>query len=186
MKPLLAVLITSACFVQARHERFSFDSQVGVVDATAEGRLCLNVSNPNLIDGTQVSLVLPHKAQRAGNAIIERKVDRSCSRNLDADPNASFYRLKLVEKDGTIDLSEPLPPAIAVIGSATPVLRKHGIVSADLDGDGRTEFFRICTSNEGNHLTVWSGKPLLGKRRWHSYYYLGYDVVPTCKRKDYQ
>jgi hypothetical protein len=74
--------------------------------------------------------------------------------------------------------------AIAVVSSQRTVVQR-GKVQVDLDGDGRREFFRDCTSNEGIHLTVWSGKPLSGKRRWHFYYYLGYDVVPSCKRKDY-
>ena len=186
MKTILAVLIICSSLSQAKTERFSFDSHVGVVDANAEGRLCLNISNPNLIGGTQVSFVLPYKPQRAVKAIIEQRVDRSCSRNPDTDPNNSFYWLKLVGKKGALDPSVPQPPAIGFLGSATPVLVKHGIARADLNGDGSPEFFRICTSNEGNHLTVWSGKPLLGKKRWHSYYYLGYDVEPTCKKNDYQ
>src|SRR6266478_6016907 len=53
-------------------------------------------------------------------------------------------------------------------------------VVADLDGDGRLEFFRSCTSQEGVHFTIWADKPLQGKRRWHRYVYLGYDVEPTC------
>ena len=186
MKTTLALLIVCASCLQGRPEPFSIDSQVGVVDANADGRLCLSISNPNLGDGTQVTLILPYKPQRVAKAIIEQKVARSCSRNPDTDPNASFYWLKLVARKGAFDLSEPQPPAIAVVRSATQVFVRHGIVSCDLDGDRRKEFFRICTSNEGNHLTIWSGKPLQGKKRWHSYYYLGYDVVPSCKRKDYK
>ena len=34
------------------------------------------------------------------------------------------------------------------------------------------------------HFTVWSGKPLSGKRVWHRYHYLGYDVEADCKPKD--
>lgn len=185
MKTILAMLITCSFFLQAKPERFSFESHVGVVDANTEGRLCLNISNPNLIDGTQVRFILPYKPQRAVKAIIEQKVDRSCSHNPDTDPNNSFYWLKLVGKKRAFDLSEPQPPAIAFVRSSTPVSIKRGIASADLNGDGWPEFFRICTSNEGNHLTVWTGKPLQGKKRWHSYYYLGYDVQPTCKKNDY-
>jgi hypothetical protein len=181
---ILAMFIACVSFSPSKSERFRFDSQVGVVDANVEGKLCLNISNPNLVEGTPVSFILPHKPQRVAKAIIEQKLARSCSHDPTTSPDASFYSLKLVGKG--VDLSEPMPPAIATVRSATQVLLKHGVASADLDGDGRTEFFRICTSNEGNHLTVWSGMPLQGKRRWHSYYYLGYDVVPNCKKKDYQ
>lgn len=133
MKTFLAMLITSFCFLQGKPERFNFDSQIGVVDANTEGRLCLNISNPNLIDGTQVSFILPHKPQRAVTAIIEQKVAQTCSHNPDTDSNASFYWLKLVREKGALDLSAPQPPAIAVIRSETPVLVKHGIARRRLE-----------------------------------------------------
>ena len=164
---------------------FNFDSQVGVVDANVDRRLCLSIQNPHLSNHTRVNIVLPHKPQRVASAIIEEKVTHTCSSNDFADPNASFYWLKLVGKQ-TIDLSEPLPAAIAVIDAKKPIVARRGIASGDLDGDGRREFFRTCTSSEGSHLTIWSGKPLQGKKRWHSYYYLGYDVVPTCNKRDYE
>jgi hypothetical protein len=181
---VLAILVTFASSSPNKAERFYFNSQVGVVDATAEGKLCLNIANSNLIAGTPVSFILLHKPQRTVSATIEEKLARSCSRDPTTSTDALFYSLKPVGKG--IDLSEPMPAAIAVVNSVRPVLLKRGIASADLDGDGQTEFFRICTSNEGEHLTIWSGTPLRGRRRWHSYYYLGYDTLPTCKKKDYE
>lgn len=181
---VLAILITCAAFSQSKPKHFDFHSQVGVVDATADGKLCLNISNPNLNAGTPVSLILPYKPQRVAKAVVEKKLTSTCSHDPTTDSNASFYSLKFVGKG--FDMSEPMPPAIALVSSAKPVLLKRGIASADLDGDGTTEFFRICTSNEGNHLTIWSGLPLQGKKRWHAYYYLGYDVEPNCKKKDYE
>ena len=76
--------------------------------------------------------------------------------------------------------------ALAVVNYAGKFMLKGRVVSADLNKDGQGEYFRVCTSNEGLHLTVWSGKPLTGKRRWHRYFYLHYDVVPSCKKKDYE
>jgi hypothetical protein len=187
MKLFLAILITCAFGLSARADRFSFDSGVGVVDDNAEGRLCLTISNPNLADGTEVSIVRPDRPQRVARATVEGKAARSCSRNPDAaDPNASFYTLKLVGGKQTLVTEGPLPASIAVVGAAKRVNVSRGTASGDLDGDGRAEFFRVCASTEGNHLSVWSGRPLAGKRRWHSYYYLGFDVVPDCKKKDYQ
>ncbi|HEX9108921.1 MAG TPA: hypothetical protein VF832_16860, partial [Longimicrobiales bacterium] len=46
------------------------------------------------------------------------------------------------------------------------------------------ERFRACTSMEGVHLTIWSGPPLRGRLRWHRYFYLGYDVEPSCTAAD--
>ena len=186
MKLVLAILITCACCPAATADRFSFDFRVGVVDSNSEGRLCLNISDPRLVDGTEVSLILPDKPQRVAKAVVEGKADRGCSRNPDAAPNASFYWLKFVGEKLAVGPGEPLPPLIAVVRPAGPVSVRRGVASGDLNGDGRAEFFRVCTSTEGNHLTVWTGRPLTGRRVWHSYYYLGYDVVPTCKKKDSQ
>ncbi len=55
----------------------------------------------------------------------------------------------------------------------------------DIDDNKKPIYFRECTSMEGLHLTVWKGKPLVGKGIWHAYYGVGYDTVPTCKKKDF-
>ena len=75
---------------------------------------------------------------------------------------------------------------IAIIDPARRAWVRRGRAQIDLDGDGRLEQFRICTSNEGLHFTVWTGAPLHGVRRWHQYYSLGYDTVPSCSPKDYE
>jgi hypothetical protein len=187
MKLVLAILITGACCLAARADQFSFDSRVGVVDANSEGRLCLNISDPNLSDGAEVSVILPDRPQRVAKATVEAKADRACTRNPEAaDPQGSFYWLKPVGMKPLTKQGEPLAPSIAVVRSAGAVSVRRGVARGDLDGDGRPEFFRACASTEGNHLTIWTGQPLVGKRRWHSYYYLGFDVVPDCKKKDFQ
>ena len=185
MKLVLLPLIIYSGFWAVQTERFNFRSRVGVVDANDERRLCLNISNPHLADGTSITLVLPHKPQRVAKAVIESKASHTCSRDPFVEAEASFYWLKLVGNERAVDLSEPLPPTIGIV-SARPVSVKRGVASGDLDGDGRAEFFRICPSMEGDHLTIWSGQPLVGRRRWHGYYYLGYDTVAKCKKKDYQ
>jgi hypothetical protein len=69
--------------------------------------------------------------------------------------------------------------AIAVPG--TPRLRRtaNGF-TAELDGRPPREHLHICATYEGLQLTIWSGPPYKGQRRAHAYYYLGYDVDPTC------
>ncbi len=184
MKPFLAMLITCACCLAVSADSPRFETLVGVVDANSEGRLCLSISNPRLAGGAEVSVVMPERPQRVVKATVEAKAADSCSRN--PDSNASYYWLKLAAGVRAVNLGEPMPPAIAVVGSAGAVKVRRGIASGDLNGNGRAEFFRICTSTEGNHLTVWTGRPLRGRRVWHSYYYLGYDVVPDCKKRDFQ
>jgi hypothetical protein len=43
---------------------------------------------------------------------------------------------------------------------------------------------RSCTSIEGLRLTVWADTPLKSDRLWHQYFYLGYDVEPSCTDRD--
>jgi hypothetical protein len=93
---------------------------------------------------------------------------------------------KSPERNSVRVFSEGVPSDETGLIGSNEVIVKSGIASIDLNGDKKAEYFRACTSMEGVHLTVWSGKPLTGKRIWHNYYYLGYDTEPTCKKKDYE
>jgi hypothetical protein len=165
---------------EAKAQKFQFNSNLGVVHVDDSGRVCLAIQNASLKPGDKLSLVNASQPQRVARAFIEASQFQSarCSEALD-DPENSFYLLKLADRRIK---PETLDAAIAVLGSG---VRLHkGVASIDLDRDGQAELFRSCTSMEGLHLTVWTGKPLVGRRRWHFYYYLGYDTVPTCKTKD--
>jgi hypothetical protein len=185
LKVVPALLICCCSIVCVGAERFNFNSRVGIVDNDREGRLCLAIRNSRLTTGTEVVFIMPHKPQDVAKAVISGKSANSCSRSPIAENNASFYWLELARKK-SVDLSTPISPAIAVVRPARPILVKRGTASGDIDGDGSAEFFRTCVYSDEIFLTVWTGKPLLGKRRWHSYYYLNYDAVPTCGKKDYR
>jgi hypothetical protein len=190
MKVSLAFVL-SACFlcveIAGGARGFNFDTQIGVVDTNHQKELCLNILNAGLTEGSPISIVLTDRPQSVVKAVVVKKLEGSCSRNPDTHPEASFYSLRLLRKGlkpvEPVDLN---PPSIAIIAPTRPVGVVGGKASADLDGDGRKEYFRSCTSTEGIHLTVWSGRPLIGKRKWHTYYYLGYDVVPSCDKRDFQ
>lgn len=69
-----------------------------------------------------------------------------------------------------------------VIAARPNALRKeNGVVSIDIDGDGRPETFSTCTSNEGTHLIVKTGTGPTAIKRWEAYVYVPYDLEPTCK-----
>jgi hypothetical protein len=154
---------------------FDFRTQVGVVDVSSTNSLCLTIPTANLASGTRVNIVSLNKPQVVAVASIESKLSSSCSPNPDTSDKHSFYFLKLVS--GSV---KPDGIGIAVVGPKTNFRIANGLASADLNGYVRREYFRLCTSNEGVHLTIWSGKPLKGVRKWHWYYYLGYDVEPNC------
>jgi hypothetical protein len=75
--------------------------------------------------------------------------------------------------------------AVAIVGESK-ARSVGGAVSLDVGKQYPNVRVRTCTSSEGLHLTLWSGQPLKGRRLWHAYYYLGYDVEPSCRPEDYR
>jgi hypothetical protein len=71
-------------------------------------------------------------------------------------------------------------PAIGLLNYKGDIGKDGTRFFADLDNDRQPEYFSSCASTEGIHFSVWTGKPVIGKLRWHQYYYLGYDITPTC------
>ena len=180
MTKILTLLALFAVSVLSAHASSDINSQVGVVDTNQANDVCLAIQNADLKKGDQVFIVLPEKPQSVRAAVIEKKLTASCSRNPEIEESISFYSLKLSKGK----FSQPIVGfGLINSGKIAPV---KGIVSVDLNKDQKKENFRVCASTEGLHLTVWTGKPLVGKRIWHSYYYLNYDVVPDCKEADYK
>jgi hypothetical protein len=138
---------------------YSFDRQLGVVAAG-----CMTGGNASLALGSTVQLINPMRPQTHTSATL-------------APPDETCKGFRL---------STPPDPApqIAIAGYAGAFASEGDLLAADLDGDGKKEYFRACTSSEGVHLTVWTGRPLTGVRRWHQYHYLGYDVDPDCRPED--
>jgi len=165
------VVQISACFGQ-----LSLDKKIGVVNSLSDQSACLAIKNAGLKRGDTIQVVLPNRPQTALTTSIERRENKSCSSAIDIFENSSFYRLRISDA----------PPAFngfGVVGAAR-IRTSRGVASADLNGDGKADHFRSCTATEGEHLTIWTGRPLVGKRIWHAYYYLGYDTIPTCKKND--
>lgn len=180
MKVFAAIVFICAGLAETTLAQMDIKSRVGVVD-NKDGQLCLIIANPSVGISDSVNLVVLSKRQRVVKARVSQKLNQSCARTDTVDE--SFYSLQL-EREADIDSRDTGVPLIAVI-APKPLTISRGRATTDLDKDGRLEFFRYCASSEGLHFTVWTGAPLTGKRRWHFYYYLGYDVVPSCRRKDY-
>jgi hypothetical protein len=184
MKVLTAafmVLILAVGCGKAEANIFDFQSGVGVVDVSSNGDICLTIPNANLAERSRVQIVSPYRPQAVAVAIIQKRLSGSCSRSPDTSPNDAFYSLRLLSGK-----AEPEGVGIAVVGAKVDLRVAHGLANVDLNGDGHREYFRVCTSQEGLHLTIWSGKSLRGLRRWHWYYYLGYDVEPSCTSREAQ
>jgi hypothetical protein len=155
---------------------FDYISDLGVAAQQADVT-CLAINNDHLSLGGHVALVVLSTPQSILQAEVLRSTN-TCQDQSKGESGVNHYEIRVLN-----DKPLPMSPTIAVVG--TPKLTvARGLVAGDLDGNSRKEYFRQCTSGEGVHLTVWTGKPLRGKRRWHTYYYLGYDTEPNCTPLD--
>jgi hypothetical protein len=132
--------------------------------------------------GTQVTIILPTKATTLTGQVTQKPPPAEEYVQRPFGPDIGTKRAVLKVKVG--DLTPAL--GVAVIGHSVAVKREAGVFVAELDGEPPRESFRACASTEGAHLTVWSGQPLRGKRRWHTYYYLGYDTESDCTPGDFR
>lgn len=157
---------------------YDYASFIGIA-AFSNSRLCLAINNQRLVRGSRVSLVLPSIPQSLVNAEVVGTAPDACNAPQLRDSGSDLYELRLLS--GTLPFAIP---AIAVTNLSHPLQKTGAVISGDLAGNGEREFFRSCNSAEGVHLSVWSGKALKGRLKWHSYYYLGYDMRPNCTSKD--
>ncbi|MBK8466063.1 MAG: hypothetical protein IPL32_09540 [Chloracidobacterium sp.] len=169
------------CFFALAVEAFAqtkLPTRLGTANPIDGRFACLAIPNTKLKPGEKIQVVLPDRPQKVKTAVIESKEVKSCSSEMDIASRISFYRIK-ISNDRDINYG------IGVIG-VRRIKVKNGVARSDINNDGKLEYFRSCTSREGFHSTVWTGKPLKGKCIWHTYYYLGYDTEPDCKKKEYQ
>lgn len=170
---------------------FRFDVQIGLAQIQGdktEG--CLAMANASIQPGAKVTLVdqpavnQPSDTPTINEAAVVEKLAADCGNGhmstnelLPAGP--VYYRIR------TSKPWESNSYVIAIVEPSGPVAVKDKKVEGDLDGDGTSESFRVCTSGEGVHYQVWTGEPLTGRPRWHWYVYAGYDTEPSCTEKEY-
>ena len=172
---LLSVVLTS-CFASG----LNFRTQTGIVVARP-GEVCLQIENSTIRAGAKVDLVVVDVIAMDGRqSVVRAEVVRQRAKPCSGMDRGNSYTLRRL--DGASGTSIV---AIAIIGFSGPFEVRGGIVAADLDGDGGKEFFRACASHEGIHFTVWSGKPLKGRLRFHAYHYAGYDLEPNCSGEEW-
>ena len=162
---------------------FTYDTQLGIATVWEADDGCMTIRNPSLSPHTAATLVwVPtwDEGPKILKARVLEKLDLSCNRKLHQKQGASFYRLEAVE-----DLAGSFGIYFVVVDPGDTLTIHGGYVEGDLENDGIIEVFRACTSNEGSHLTVWSGPVGKGHPRWHRYFYAGYGTEPTCDDNDY-
>jgi hypothetical protein len=138
------------------------------------GVLCTSGQEPQ--PGQKITVVLPDTGKTltalvlAGDAALQGK--RACY--MDEAAKAHLTKLAFEGRKGAM-------PAVGIGFLKTgPGIKLDSERKVDLDADGMLESFKACTSSEGVHLTVWTGDPHKGIRRWHAYYFVDYDTKATC------
>jgi hypothetical protein len=149
------------------------------VMVTSEGNSVLAMDGPALPSGTIVTLVTIDNPQQVSWAVIARRLTDSEIMAKHAVP-PPFYAVTATPE------SNVLPGLAIAVDGRFEVDRQGSVVLLRANETAIPIGVRSCTSSEGLHLTLWSGEPLKSTRLWHMYYYLGYDVEPTCQPADYQ
>ena len=144
----------------------------------SEDRTCLAVDGESLAYGTAITLVTPELPQQTFRATVHERLGM-CERLQRAGVGGAHYHLSDVDP-GFSELSL----AIAIIGSVE-TRKAGGLVELIADESSESVSVRSCTSREGFHLTAWAAEALTGRRLWHLYWHLDYDVVPTCEAAEY-
>jgi hypothetical protein len=151
--------------------------RAGVV-ATHEGRSVLAMAAPQLEIGATLTMVTPDLPQTTTVARVVRTLTDDAYMRMRPNSPGPYYEISSVEAGRTLPQL-----AIAIVGDLS-ARRVGSTVSLHLDGASPDVRARSCTSIEGLHLTLWAGEPLKAPRLWHLYYYVGYDLQPSCTPED--
>jgi hypothetical protein len=154
----------------------------GVV-ASEGGVACLAMGGPRLTAGEPIVVVTPDEPQRLFPAQVQGPLgtpgEGACATLQRALVDGPYYRITgFPPRSG-----QPGPIAVAILGQVQVVLTTAAGRLTYGRGNGPISV-RSCSSREGVHLTAWAGTPLRGRRLWHAYWYLGYDVEPSCTEGD--
>jgi hypothetical protein len=152
--------------------------RAGVMVAST-GRGVLAMAGPVLPVGTTVTLVTIDEPQRVHSARVARRLPDSEVMAMHDTPGPYYEVVSEPGSDALPDFAVAVPGRPDVDRTATAVALRVGDAAVQVRVRG-------CTSSEGLHLTLWAGEPLRTERLWHAYFYLGYDVEPTCQPADVQ
>ena len=150
------------------------EPRIGVARALKGDEGCLTMPGPPLDAGSAVTLIGTSPPQSVRVVTIAGVAE--CPVLEKADIPGPYYSARPFDSQPTVWIALPGKPGTRSI--------RPGVVAVRLSAAQPAAQVRTCTSHEGLHLTVWSGAPLRSRRLWHQYFYLGYDVEPSCEDRD--
>lgn len=158
---------------------FSYDRHIGFVTYEKE-KTILAIENKDLKKGQKLLVLYKYKGEKLD--ILEATI----MEQLPSGMTGLKATMAFKRQPSLYEIDRPRMEAVAfipIIGISKYDPKKPSI---DIDGDGKAEYLYSCTSMEGLHYIVRSGHPRTGVLRKDFYYYLGYDVNPSCQDSDYK
>ena len=148
---------------------------------------CLAIQAPNLLAGTNVTLVDAEDSSNIHNSTILGPAETAdeCPalaedrKSVNTQGNKNFY---LISKSKTIKEEGSFVYGVAVVIGDNKTLASIS-ETLDLNNDGIQDSFSSCATSEGINFDVWSAAPYESKNIWNGYYYLGYDIDSNCPDK---
>lgn len=154
---------------------------LGLFAAKPQGSSCLAIANPALKPGREIILIWvpvdgePYKPEIRQGKIVG-KLAALCDQ-VNQPAGDSSYRLEAGRLDsGRVYIAVAARPNNLRIAGSEVIARLGNLEIT----------FRSCTSTEGLHFGAWSGNGTRERRVWRRYFYLGYDVEPTCMERDFE
>lgn len=143
---------------------------------------CLAIENDALAQGTRLDVVVLGEPQRVETARVVGPTTsfEQCHaliegrRSVNVAAGYSFYAL---ESSGDIELDM----SIALVAGDVGIAVAEELARADVNEDGVDDYFTACSTSEGVRFSVKSGRPGDGEALWSGYYFLDYDLEPTCE-----
>jgi hypothetical protein len=169
--------ILNAAVPRSHRDAIDFAGDIGLVSSTKSGQFCLSIKNGNLKPGQELTLLwIPIADRRQMPEIQSTTVLKLLTNPCDPINSVEGDAAYLVNA-GKLDTDKIYT---AVVGKRTNFRIIPGEGEVKIDSPAEVTI-RSCSSMEGLHFTGWTGGALKGKKVWHRYFYLGYDVEPTCQ-----
>lgn len=160
----------------------NWSRDIGLFAANSHGKFCLSIANGAALKlGQEIVLIwVPVEGERREPEIRRGKIAAKLA--APCDPANQLVSESSFQLDaGKLDSGRIY---FALAGRADEIK----VASAEVKTRfaNRDLVFRSCTSTEGFHFSIWSGTKLKEQEIWRRYFYLGYDVEPTCAERDFE
>lgn len=163
-------------------EPFDYRARMFVADEDSSGTfVCFTAADTTLLPDTRVTIVFTGHPQHSAIGRIRSREKLPCIPGPPMPPPDSIQYVAEMPRDTSDRLGIP----VVLLGSVAKPVQRGDTVTIEIEPGQPPIRFRYCASTEGLHATAWAGTPIKSSRRWHAYYYLGYNVDPTCTEAEY-